>query len=347
MNKSLFAASLLCAGAASAQAPGVLGKVANVEGVVTISDGVTVGTAVPGTVITQGNRFVTASSGAARLTMDNGCVINLKPNESLLIDSKLSCRELIASVQAVGSNAAAAGVRRGWRREHWSPCGRRRAAGRRHRRRRRTAAEAAEAPLPEAAPVAAPRWCRRPSAANDRTPQCGKSGALGPRFCFCGRTAVVRFAPDARWQPPPGADGARSDRRLHPPQSVLARHPASRRSFPRMARAWRSEMDAGAQPGTAGIGLPGADSGRMVGRNTGAGFLLPGHARCRCRRPLQPAPVVGARFHRDVAARGHSHRRRIPRGAFLHDDTTQVAGPRCRRRRVRRGVDRPASDRRR
>ena len=83
MNKSLFAASLLCAGAAFAQAPAVLGKVANVEGVVTISDGVTVGTAVPGTVITQGNRFVTASSGAARLTMDNGCIINLKPNESL------------------------------------------------------------------------------------------------------------------------------------------------------------------------------------------------------------------------------------------------------------------------
>lgn len=112
MIRSLLAASLLCLGtAALAQAPQItLGKVAEVQGVVTVSDGVTVGTAVPGTVITDGNRFVTASAGAARLTLDNGCVINLKPNESLTINSKLSCRDLVASVRAVGSQTVLAGT---------------------------------------------------------------------------------------------------------------------------------------------------------------------------------------------------------------------------------------------
>lgn len=111
MIKSLFTVSLLCLGAAvSAQTPAIVGKVAEVQGVVTISNGLTVGTAVPGTVITEGNRFVTASAGAARLTMDNGCVINLKPNESLVIDSRLSCRELLASIQSVGTQSAAVAV---------------------------------------------------------------------------------------------------------------------------------------------------------------------------------------------------------------------------------------------
>ena len=114
MIKRLFTAGLLCAGAAVfAQGPEVLGKVTEVQGVVTISDGVTISTAVLGTVITEGNQFVTASSGAARLTMDNGCVIRLKPNESLIINGMKSCRALIASIQSVGSNLAAATVGEG------------------------------------------------------------------------------------------------------------------------------------------------------------------------------------------------------------------------------------------
>ena len=108
MIKRTFAASLLCLGAVvSAQT--ILGKVTQVEGVVTISDGATVSTAVPGTAITGGLRFLTATSGAARLTMDNGCVISLKPNQSLTIGSNMSCRELLAAVQPVPSAPVVAG----------------------------------------------------------------------------------------------------------------------------------------------------------------------------------------------------------------------------------------------
>jgi hypothetical protein len=110
MIKRLFFASLLCLGAAAGAENAVLGKVAEVQGIVTVSDGATMSTAIPGTVITDGNRVVTATSGAARLTMDNGCVINLKPNESLTIKGGLSCRELLAAVQSVASNTAGAAV---------------------------------------------------------------------------------------------------------------------------------------------------------------------------------------------------------------------------------------------
>jgi hypothetical protein len=112
MNKVLAAGLMLMGAAASAQTPQTLGTVADVQGIVTVSNGTTVGTAVRGTVISQGNHFVTASAGAARLTMDNGCVIHLKPNQSLRIDSRLSCEQLIASIQPVAGApvTASAGV---------------------------------------------------------------------------------------------------------------------------------------------------------------------------------------------------------------------------------------------
>lgn len=108
MIKRLFTVGLLCAGTA-VLAQTVLGRVAEVQGVVTISDGVTVGTATPGSVIMGGTRFVTASSGAARLTMENGCVISLKPNESLTVGSGMSCQELLAAVQPVAGAPVVAG----------------------------------------------------------------------------------------------------------------------------------------------------------------------------------------------------------------------------------------------
>lgn len=116
MIKFLITAGLFCVGTAvwaQTPPPEVIGKVTKVQGVVTISDGVTVRTAVLGTVITEGNRFVTASSGAARLTMDNGCVINLKPKQSLVINGKGTCRELIALIQPVGGDLGAAAVGEG------------------------------------------------------------------------------------------------------------------------------------------------------------------------------------------------------------------------------------------
>lgn len=109
MIKRLFAVSLLCLGSAVC-AQTVVGKVVEVKGIVTVSDGVTVGTAVPGTPVAQGNRFVTASSGFAKLSIDNGCDITLQPNQALTIGSDRSCKALLAAVQPVTGAPALAGA---------------------------------------------------------------------------------------------------------------------------------------------------------------------------------------------------------------------------------------------
>lgn len=109
MFKQLFTATVLCAGVATfAQSqPQAIGKVAEVEGVVTVSNGVTVATAVLGSPVVEGTRYVTAASGSTLLRMDRGCDIRLKPNESLLIDGNRDCAALLALVQPVGANLAA------------------------------------------------------------------------------------------------------------------------------------------------------------------------------------------------------------------------------------------------
>ncbi|MEJ6021326.1 hypothetical protein [Ramlibacter sp. PS4R-6] len=107
MHRLLVLGLAFAATGSLAQSPAALGKVAEVEGVVTVSDGATLTTAKPGTVIQSGDRFLTASSGAARLTFENGCVVSLKPNETLTVSSNMTCQELLAAVQPV---AAVAGV---------------------------------------------------------------------------------------------------------------------------------------------------------------------------------------------------------------------------------------------
>jgi hypothetical protein len=109
MFKQLFTATVLCASvAAFAQSqPQAIGKVAEVEGVVTVSNGLTVATAVLGSPVIEGTRYVTAASGSTLLRMDRGCDIRLKPNESLLIDGNRDCAALLALVQPVGANLAA------------------------------------------------------------------------------------------------------------------------------------------------------------------------------------------------------------------------------------------------
>lgn len=88
---------------AFAQGPGVdpLGRVTQARGVVTVSDGNTVGLAQRGTPFFEGTRFVSSPSGTAELTLDNGCVIRMKPNESIVIRDKISCDELLALLQPV------------------------------------------------------------------------------------------------------------------------------------------------------------------------------------------------------------------------------------------------------
>lgn len=99
--------SALLASAAFAQA--VLGTVGNVQGLVTDTDGATISSTNPGEVIKDGERFVTSSNGSVTLQLNNGCTIILQPNQAVTIDSRMTCRELLAAVTPVGSPGLAGG----------------------------------------------------------------------------------------------------------------------------------------------------------------------------------------------------------------------------------------------
>lgn len=87
----------------------VLGTVGNVQGLVTDTDGATVSSTNPGEAIKDGERFVTSSSGSVTLQLNNGCTITLQPNQAVTIDSRMTCRELLAAVTPVAGPGLAAG----------------------------------------------------------------------------------------------------------------------------------------------------------------------------------------------------------------------------------------------
>ena len=103
----LILASTVVASVAFAQAS--LGTVGNVQGLVTDTDGATVSTTTPGEVIRDGERFVTSSNGSVTLQLNNGCTITLQPNQAITIDSRMTCRELMAAVTPVGGPGLAGG----------------------------------------------------------------------------------------------------------------------------------------------------------------------------------------------------------------------------------------------
>jgi hypothetical protein len=91
---------------ASAPAPAQLGTVDEVKGLVTVSDGTSIGNVVNGNPVIDGSRFVTSSSGSALLRMSHGCDIRLKPSQSLTVKSALNCEALIAAIETLGNNNA-------------------------------------------------------------------------------------------------------------------------------------------------------------------------------------------------------------------------------------------------
>lgn len=106
--KSFFiVGSAFLASGAFAQA--ILGTVGNVQGLVTDTDGASVSSTVPGEAIRDGERFVTSSSGSVTLQLNNGCTLTLQPNQAVTIDSRMTCRELVASVTPVGGPIVAGG----------------------------------------------------------------------------------------------------------------------------------------------------------------------------------------------------------------------------------------------
>lgn len=106
IKSAIVICSALFAAGAFAQAQ--LGKVTEVQGVVTVTDGVRGGTATVGAPITEGSRFVTSSNGVTTLVLDNGCTIRLRPNQAITVRNQ-ACNLLLASVENLGATPVASG----------------------------------------------------------------------------------------------------------------------------------------------------------------------------------------------------------------------------------------------
>ena len=97
--------------AALAQAPApAVGTATRVQGLVTISQGNTLGNLAKDTPLTNGARIVTTSTGSADLQLSNGCVVSLLPNQAITINSQLDCKAQIAGIVPAGGSVVAGGV---------------------------------------------------------------------------------------------------------------------------------------------------------------------------------------------------------------------------------------------
>lgn len=103
----LAASATLSVWAQNPQAtPKVVGKLTDVQGLVTVSTGDQLTSAVNGGPLSVGNRIVTTGSGGATLVFNDGCKITMKVNQSLVIKEGADCAALLASVGPVGAPVA-------------------------------------------------------------------------------------------------------------------------------------------------------------------------------------------------------------------------------------------------
>lgn len=120
MTKIALALLLTTLASASAMAQGPaesVGVIQGVDGLVTISQGNTLGNVAKDGKIVNGARVVTTSTGSTFVKLNNGCLINLAPNQAVTIDTKLDCKAQVASIQstllattATGSGSAGSGA---------------------------------------------------------------------------------------------------------------------------------------------------------------------------------------------------------------------------------------------
>ena len=105
--------ALLAAGTAvsvwAQQAPKVVGKFANVTGLVTVSSSDALANAANGASFAVGSRVVATASGGATLKFDNGCELTIKANESVTVDENNQCKLVAIPFGVPGVTAAAAG----------------------------------------------------------------------------------------------------------------------------------------------------------------------------------------------------------------------------------------------
>ena len=95
---------------AQASGPEVVGVVVRVEGLVTVSQGNTMGNAFKGEVVLQNARVVTTATGSTTIRLNNGCVIDLKPNQAVTVDYKRECKAILAAIQPTSPVGVAGGV---------------------------------------------------------------------------------------------------------------------------------------------------------------------------------------------------------------------------------------------
>ena len=104
----LLSLSALCTTLSFAQtpAPEAVGVVTRVEGLVTVSQGNTMGNVFKDEVILQNARVVTTASGSTTIRLNNGCVIEMKPNQAVTVDIRRECKAILASIQPAGAMVA-------------------------------------------------------------------------------------------------------------------------------------------------------------------------------------------------------------------------------------------------
>ena len=107
---ALVMTAFVSTGVMAQTVPGGVGVIQSIDGLVTVSQANTLGTAVKDARILDGARIVTTGAGTTVVKLDNGCLIKLDPNQSVTIDSKLDCRAQAASIQPTVPVAAAAGT---------------------------------------------------------------------------------------------------------------------------------------------------------------------------------------------------------------------------------------------
>ncbi len=109
MKKLTFALLLAALGSGGALAADPVGVAQTVQGIVTVSQGNTMGNLVKDLKIFDGMRLAAASTGSALIKLNNGCEISLAANESILIDAALDCKALVASITKPPAGGGLAG----------------------------------------------------------------------------------------------------------------------------------------------------------------------------------------------------------------------------------------------
>jgi hypothetical protein len=94
--------------AALAQQP-TLGHLGNVDGLVTVSDGDTIRTVTSNNPITNGMRILTGSNGKVMLQMNNGCTVEVRPNQSVTVLQGMTCDQLKVAVNDIPGPVLAGG----------------------------------------------------------------------------------------------------------------------------------------------------------------------------------------------------------------------------------------------